>query len=381
VNAENHRVSANGDPVISPEAELVLSLCRPRPVPAQLLRATELLAQDLDWGRVIDHAQRHRVTPAVWANVLRLGARDVVQMHRHLFRAMVLYNSLRSEAFQREFREVRSVLAENGLLALVRKGIYLASAVYPDPSLRYMSDIDLLIRRSDAENFKGPLQRLGYQQGKVVNNDRVIEPIRREVEAFWLINASSLPAFQRPTSDPCIQLFRIDLRYHILEPSMGNRFEIDEWFARSREEWLFGAFTHMPSREDFFIDLCVHLYREAVTLSGIEASKDICLSKFVDVAEVLASPHAAPDHARLTELADRYSLRREIYFALAQTAGLLPDSVDESLLQALDPGDRAYLDEFGTIDQRRGKWREPLLRRAFDYKRHKDAAQTLLPFS
>lgn len=377
----DYRISADGNPGISPEAELVLSLCRPRPAAAQLSRAAELLEQDLDWGSVIDHAQRHRVTPAVWAHVQRLGANSVVPMHRHLFRAAALYNSLRSEAIQREFREVRSVLAECGLPTLIRKGIYLASAVYPEPSLRYMTDIDLLIRRTDAASFKEPLERLGYRQGKVVNNHRCIEPVRREIEAFWLINTSSLPSFQRPTSDPCIRLFRIDLRHHILEPSMGKRFDIDEWFARSRNEWLLGAPTRMPSREDFFIDLCVHLYREAITLSSIRSSKDICLSKFVDVAEILASPHAAPDHARLTELVDRYSLKREIYFALAQTADLLPDSVDQSLLRALDPGDRVYLDEYGTIDHKRGKWRQPLISRAFDYKRHQDAAWTLLPFS
>jgi hypothetical protein len=83
---------------IAPEAELVLRLCRPHTSAEALDRARCLLEQDLDWGRVIDHAARNRVLPAVWTHVERLGRRSVPQMHRHLARAAVLYNALRAEA-------------------------------------------------------------------------------------------------------------------------------------------------------------------------------------------------------------------------------------------------------------------------------------------
>ncbi|MFJ1461665.1 nucleotidyltransferase family protein [Nocardia sp. N2S4-5] len=196
-------------------------------------------------------------------------------------------------------------------------------------------------------------------------------PIRREVEAFWLLNASSLPAFLRPTSDSAMRVFHVDLRHHILEPAMGKRFDMAEWFDRSRTEWLLGAPTRIPSRADFVLDLCVHLYREAVTLTTIEAGKDITLGKYVDIAEVLSAPATRPDPQVLIARARQDSIGSEVYFALRHTESLLPGSVDAALLSALASADEAYLDEYGRIDGQPGRWLDPITVRAFDYERRR----------
>jgi hypothetical protein len=354
---------------LPPEAELVLRLCRPRPTPGQLDRAAELLTGDFDPGRLVDHAARHRVLPAVWAHIARLGPRRLANAHRQLARAMVLYNGIRAEALRREFQTLRDAFTAARVQTLVRKGMYLAWEVYPDPFWRYMSDLDFLVPRGELGRAKEVMHGLGYRQGALSADDRTVTPITREVEAFWLLNTSSVPAFIRPTSEPSVRAFQVDLRHHILEPSMGNLFDMAEWYERGREVPLLGAPTRLPSREDFFVDLCVHLYREAVTLTTVQASRDLSLRKFVDVAEVLATPHAAPDPAVLVERVRGYGLTAAVYFTLAHTESLLPGSVDVNLLRALDPGDHGYLDEYGGIDGQPGRWDDPIAVRVFDYQR------------
>jgi hypothetical protein len=375
MTAREDRVTVTGsdndrtDRYMTPEAELVLQLCRPRPADAQLERAEHLLKGDLDWGRIVDHAVRHRVLPAVWTHTIRMAADRIDQMHDHLARAVMLYNAERADATRREFAALRAVFTERGLPFLPRKGIYLAWHVYPDPSWRYMSDIDLIVRRADSGRLKEAMKELGYIQGNVVGDGRRVEPLARRVEAFWMVHTSSLPAFRRPVGGPASRFFDVDLRHHILEPAAGKTFDIDEWFDRGREEWLLGGVTRIMSRADFFLDLCVHLYREAVTLTSIEQAKDLLLTRFVDVAEVLASPHAAPDYATLVDSARRYDLSREVYFVLRHTENLLAASVDATLLEALAPADDVYLDEYGTLDGQADTWRDPIRTRIFDYRR------------
>jgi hypothetical protein len=355
-------------PLISPEAELVLCLCRPNPTPAQTRRAEELLRADLDWGRVTEHAARHRVLPAVFSNVTALGGR-MGEVFRQLARATMLYNGARFDAFRREFTRLRAAFEDRALAALPRKGIYLASAVYPDPAWRAMGDIDFLVRRRDSDALRAVMHDLGYQQGSVSADYRRVTPISREVEAFWLLHAGSMPSFVRPVNDSVLDVFAVDLRYSILEPAMNKKFDMESIFAGSRRAWFQGRQTTLCSRADFFLDVCVHLYREAVTLTAIEHQKDIRLYKYVDVAELLASPSEAPDPTELARLCSAADLRKEMFFVLSQTAQLLADSVPANLLDALDPGSHGYLDEYGTVDGKPGTWQDPLPVRAFDYGR------------
>lgn len=360
---------ADSHPALPPEAELVLCLCRPHPTAAQQRRAETLLRSgSLDFGRVTEHAVRHRVLPSVWTNVTAQGGR-MGESFRQVARAVMLYNTARADSFRREYMRLRSAFADRNLTALPRKGIYLAWAVYPDPSWRAMGDVDFLVRREDTDALRTVMHELGYQQGSLSPDYRRVTPITREVEAFWLLNAGSTPAFLRPVADPALDVLAVDLRYHIAEPAMKKDFAMQQIFARSRTAWVHGRQTELASREDFFLDVCVHLYREAVTLTAIEAQKDIRLHKYVDVAELLATPSEAPDAQTLVRLCRDNDLGKEMFFVLSQTAELLADSVPADLLDALDPGDHVYLDEYGTVDGKPQTWRDPLRVRAFDYGR------------
>jgi hypothetical protein len=362
------KMFASGKSTIAPEAEMVLCLCRPHPAQTQLDRALQLARDALDWGRIVEHAVRHRVLPAVMENASVLGIR-YPERFRQLARAVMLYNGARAEAFRREYSKLRSSFKSAELITLPRKGIYLGWALYPDPSWRSMNDIDLFIRSSATEDVRRIMHEFGYMQGTISSDYRRITPITREVEAFWLVNAGSMPAFLRSVCDPALDFSSVDLRYNILEPAMGKKFDMEQVFDRARVDWLHGEETLLASREDFFIDVCVHLYREAITLTSIESGKDIRLCKFADVAELLAATQQAPDQDLLLEICEHSDLKREMYFALWQTAELLTDSVPPELLRAFTPDDYGYLDQYGTVDRQTATWSDPIAVRAFDYTR------------
>ena len=58
---------------------------------------------------------------------------------------------------------VLQAFQEANILAIPLKGIALIESLYPNPAIRPMTDVDLLIKPEDLNRVKGILERLGYQ--------------------------------------------------------------------------------------------------------------------------------------------------------------------------------------------------------------------------
>lgn len=101
-------------------------------------------------------ACRHGVV-AVIADALQKGG--VTDPRFRSAEAMAIRRSL---LYHREFGKVSNGLEEAGVRYLPLKGIILKK-LYPNPLLREMSDIDLLMDDASAERAKSVMQKLGYR--------------------------------------------------------------------------------------------------------------------------------------------------------------------------------------------------------------------------
>lgn len=94
-----------------------------------------------------------------------------------------LANQVRSQALGR----ILSAFAQANLEALVLKGGALMHLLYPDPALRPMSDLDLLVRRADVPRAREVLADLGFQgapsQGRF---DKSLPTLGGYIEGVWV---------------------------------------------------------------------------------------------------------------------------------------------------------------------------------------------------
>lgn len=75
-----------------------------------------------------------------------------------------ILNSGRNLILRAKALEIFREFMERDIDFIVTKGLYLAFEVYPDPGLRRMADIDLLIKKKDLEEISRILDRLGYRE-------------------------------------------------------------------------------------------------------------------------------------------------------------------------------------------------------------------------
>jgi hypothetical protein len=286
-----------------------------------------------------------------------------------LLETYYLYNRERTWLYAQEIARITKKMAARDLEVLVRKGGYLAYSIYPEAALREFNDLDLLIHESDRERASATLMEMGYAQGTLTTDARVVKPLDRRTEVFWRLNASSLPIFIRPAANDYINHYRVDLRFGLLEPVTGKNLAMEDWFTGAETVHAYGISSRVASREHFLIDVAVHLYREAIALTSIEASKDLRLMRFLDIAAIFASRDSQPDVARLGSLVETYDLRHEVYYALHFTDLLFPSIIPRELVTRLRPADLSYLDQYGELDHAKATWPMDFVSRLFDPER------------
>jgi hypothetical protein len=249
----------------SPEHGFLLRLLQDNSEQDEVLRAA---VTGIDWQHLFTIAPSN-LLPYLAYRLSALGldrycSEELWQRARDVRRsAAARYLQLR-----RETSLLLALFASNGVELVVLKGVVLGRLVYPDPSLRMMSDIDLLLRPRDAvraielaaaAGFTCP-DRHQYAHPTVLRNKSRIRG--QEI---------SLP-LQKPGS---LVLLELHTQLEIAQPSFDIATE-DIW-ARAECALLDGIPIHLLEKHDFLFHLVLHLSRNHVFNLGLRPLLDVHL--------------------------------------------------------------------------------------------------------
>ncbi len=126
-------------------------------------RLQEICYTFADWEMLLRQSEMEGMTPLLNKHLRESGSIFPASIRRSLAiltRRHNLYTLLLAQAL----REVLERFQNEGLTPIVIKGAALCRTVYPDPSLRPMRDIDILMRDREAVQAKNILEKIGFQQ-------------------------------------------------------------------------------------------------------------------------------------------------------------------------------------------------------------------------
>lgn len=168
------------------DARLLLCACAvPVAHPRQQERLEALLATPQDWRLVLDEAHHHALSPLV---ARALGRDDRVPSS---IRGELLGRAMKArvdaKAYERGLVEVLEVADGLGLDVLLLKGAALARQIYPDPALRPMRDLDLLVDAERARELQAALVARGFRRNEARRDDHHhLEQLKRWVDGRWV---------------------------------------------------------------------------------------------------------------------------------------------------------------------------------------------------
>lgn len=114
-----------------------------------------------DWPAIIAEAERHGLAPLLYRHLRDAGAACPAAARRQL-QGLYLRHRHANDVRLEKLPEVLRALRREGIEAAVLKGAALCHLLYPDPALRPMSDLDLLVPAAHCQDAQAVLRDLGF---------------------------------------------------------------------------------------------------------------------------------------------------------------------------------------------------------------------------
>jgi hypothetical protein len=261
------------------EFELLALCARTTRSPAEAERLAELVRAGLDWTHFVALAQRHAVLPLVWRSLGGAADESVPRAVRDHLRAASTGVALRNRAMAAELVDLLEALDRHGIRAIAYKGPLLAAAIYGDLAIRPCGDLDLLVRRHDAEAAVQVLSERGFE---------LVPPFRDPGQVAFVtslrghrfsrfLHARSEHHFLRPRG----QLL-VDLHLRLADTFIRFDLDADVLLGRTETFVLGGHRLRSLQPEDLLLVLCLNAAKDGWSQ----------LLRLCDIAELL---RAAPD--------------------------------------------------------------------------------------
>ena len=172
--------------------------------PGKLDQASLESLDDVTWDRVFALASVQRVRPLVYQRLIEgeLEARIPSRVWTGLREAAQRTARQNLRALS-DLASIARALEADGIGMIVLKGAHLAAAIYSNPALREMVDVDVLVRREHLTRSVEVLIARGYTPLRpfLVESDvafrhhitRLMKPGTARVEIHWNITSPNLP--------------------------------------------------------------------------------------------------------------------------------------------------------------------------------------------
>ncbi len=225
----------------------------------------------VDWDDLAVRAIVLGLAPQLHRRLTEWGAVSagaVVVPPRPAAKLAVTYqaNAKRNEAIYAQLAEVLRVCAENDLRPIALKGVHLAAAVYADPALRPMNDIDLLFTADELPTAEMLLESLGY--GGKHKSAELGAGVTKHTGTFQRASSDPSGLAKRPKglSKPTPNPYLSSDSDRMIEPHISLE---ESWFGlkvditpgvreRAVETTLGGQPCRVLAQEDLLLHLCVH---------------------------------------------------------------------------------------------------------------------------
>jgi hypothetical protein len=149
-------------PYSSESSYALLALCaRAQGHPTQYQHLREQAANRSDWRSLPAQAETHGLTPLLYTH-LQAADIPIPNSIKEQLQTRTMQHSHANRVRAKTLAEVLDAFQSAGIDTLVLKGAALAHLVYPQPGLRPMRDVDVLVSRSQARQAQALLAELGF---------------------------------------------------------------------------------------------------------------------------------------------------------------------------------------------------------------------------
>lgn len=322
------------------EQILVLELCKP--INPNKEKIKDILKEPLDYPFVLGQLLYNRMGAVAYLILEECGFLGHMNREfRNILKAIYQSEYKRAESFMECVSWTGQMLEEADFPYVLLKGAYL-TFIYPKGA-RTSNDIDILIRPKDITKLSALLSKYGFEQG-YLRNRTFIPASRREIIQCRMNRGETVP-FIKKIDLPGLEYCEIDINFSVGATPFQET-EIVETMLENRSRLIQGWIPTLTPT-DFFIHLCLHLFKEATVINWVKMGRDLSIYKFCDLYVLIEQWMNEKFFRALEKRISSFGLQRECYFALRLMEELFQthNRLLQELLDVIKPSDTSYLKE------------------------------------
>ena len=209
--------------------------------------------------------------------------------------------------------------AEKCIPYAVIKGAVLSQSAYFDESIRFSTDLDILVGKESVDLVKPELERIGFIQGHVENHR--LCPYSRKEQAFYTTSTHQLAPFIKKAGE--INSFvEVDVNFDVFWGEYVHKTNMAQLLAYTEVKAVCGVAVSCLLPEMQLLSLCLHNYKDMNSLYLLLQNK-FRLSIFLDLYYLLKNSSINTMH--FVELCKFFKAQEYVYYCLYYTALLFPE--------------------------------------------------------
>ena len=291
------------------ETELLLLCARFPCEPNDTNRIKELIDDGVDWERLIQSAERHKVSSFLYLGISKLSSESIPASVLHRLRDQFLANSKQNLLLSSKLIKLLDLLQSHSIQAMPLKGPLLSAWLYGDVALRQISDLDLLIHRRDVREARALLELHGFKPQFELNHQQELMFLKLRNEYIFL----------HPADGVCV-----DLHWALTPKPLSLYPEFESLWEKPQPVMLWEREFYTLNAEATLLFLCVH------------GAKHIWyqLSWIADVAAIIRT-NPGMNWGTIISQAESYNCERMLYLGLNLAHDLFAAELPEDVLKKI----------------------------------------------
>ena len=313
-----------------PDIETVLLLATAqRPNEAAIEDIRKAVTRIGNWDHFLERAFETNLAPLLYKSLREIkntGIPGFVLQALKDYRRKIVFHTMQ---LYTGLEKIGLLLNAAEIEFIPLKGMMLAEVIYKDISLRQISDIDLLVKRSQVERCKELLVAAGWSCEESVKLKETDSNLFDHAHPYKFTNGVAV----------------IELHQHIHSGWSGYFVEINDYWKRSTSMPFLKGSASFLSPADLLQHLCLHLYQHL-------QSREIKISSFYDIKLVIDHYRNTIDWIELRDTCLNYGCLQQVqtvlYIAKAYWYADVPAVIFESIAATVyEQAERLFLERLG----------------------------------
>ena len=193
------------------------------------------LDESIDWEALIEEAKEHKVSGLAYSAVKNnIGQLNIDDALLNEWKRDVIFSSMHQSKHVKQVSELLQVFNDHEIPVIILKGMVLRN-LFPNPDLRTMSDVDVLVHEEDLGRIEDMLTAMNFTK---------VEDPQEKHDVYY-----------KPGG------IKIEVHWSLTEDGMfkgGKAYEEGIW-DRTREVEVLGVKTLTLGYNDFIFHLIIHM--------------------------------------------------------------------------------------------------------------------------